>query len=160
MQYVSNKFRAYSMDMWGFGDSAKNGKYSIKEQTELLVQFLDKLGIFKIAVVGHGLGALLAIELAKIMPEIVDRILAVSIPFESEMITPLLINNRASDYMDVLVSKGSSFKEEFNKFGLWTYFTNSRAVPGKYFEEASGIFGVNIEGYSTGSGAADIDNDG
>jgi hypothetical protein len=38
---------------------------------------------------------------------------------------------------DVLVSKGSSFKEEFNKFGLWTYFTNSRAVPGKYFEEAA-----------------------
>ena len=115
MQYVSNKFRAYSMDMWGFGDSAKNGKYSIKEQTELLVQFLDKLGIFKIAVVGHGLGALLAIELAKIMPEIVDRILAVSIPFESEMITPLLINNRASDNMDVLVSKGMEVDAVINE---------------------------------------------
>jgi len=106
MQYVSNKFRAYSMDMWGYGDSAKNRKYSIKEQTELVVQFLDKLGIFKIAIVGHGLGALLAIELAKIMPDLVDRILAVSIPFEREMITPRLNNNSAADYMDFLVSKG------------------------------------------------------
>lgn len=47
-------------------------------------------------------------------------------------------NKRAAVAMsDILVSKGSSFKEEFNKFGLWTYFTNSRAVPGKYFEEAA-----------------------
>jgi hypothetical protein len=31
---------------------------------------------------------------------------------------------------------GSSFKIEFNTFGQWTYFTNSRAVPGKYFKDA------------------------
>jgi pimeloyl-ACP methyl ester carboxylesterase len=106
MQYISTGFRSYSVDMWGFGDSAKNRKYLIKEQTELLVQFLDRLGIFKIAIVGHGLGALIAIELAKIMPDLVDRILAISIPFESEMITPRLLNNSATEYMDVLVSKG------------------------------------------------------
>lgn len=32
---------------------------------------------------------------------------------------------------------GSTFGNELNKFGIWTYFTNSRYVSGKYFEEAS-----------------------
>ncbi len=32
--------------------------------------------------------------------------------------------------------RGSSFKKEFSHFALWMYFTGSRAVPGKYFEEA------------------------
>jgi len=31
----------------------------------------------------------------------------------------------------------TSFPKELNKFGIWTYFTNSRAIPGIYFEEAS-----------------------
>ena len=35
-----------------------------------------------------------------------------------------------------LVFKGTSFAKEYNKFGIWTYFTGFRAVPGLYFEEA------------------------
>ncbi|NWG28022.1 MAG: hypothetical protein HXY48_05745 [Ignavibacteriaceae bacterium] len=31
----------------------------------------------------------------------------------------------------------TSFPREFNKFGIWTYFTNFRRIPGKYFEEAA-----------------------
>ena len=30
---------------------------------------------------------------------------------------------------------GSSFAREYNRYGIWMYFTNYRAVPGKYFEE-------------------------
>lgn len=39
------------------------------------------------------------------------------------------INNSLSD-------KNTSFKHELNQFGVWTYHTKNRAVPGKYFEEA------------------------
>ena len=38
---------------------------------------------------------------------------------------------------NAIAEKGSSFKIEFAKFGLWVYFTGSRAIPGKYFEEAA-----------------------
>ena len=31
---------------------------------------------------------------------------------------------------------GSSYPRELNKFGIWTFFTNFRSIPGKYFEEA------------------------
>ncbi|GBD89064.1 hypothetical protein BMS3Abin03_03010 [bacterium BMS3Abin03] len=36
-----------------------------------------------------------------------------------------------------LFKVGSSFSKEFNKYGTWTFFTNYRAVPGKYFEEGA-----------------------
>ncbi len=35
-----------------------------------------------------------------------------------------------------LVFQGRSFAKEYNKFGIWTYYTGFRAVPGLYFEEA------------------------
>jgi hypothetical protein len=40
----------------------------------------------------------------------------------------LAINNSLFEY-------GSSFAREFNRFGIWMYFTNFRVIPGKYFEE-------------------------
>lgn len=47
-------------------------------------------------------------------------------------------NMRAVEaFSKVLLDYGSSLKVEFNRFGLWCYFTNTRAVPGKYFEEAA-----------------------
>ncbi|MBE0539230.1 MAG: hypothetical protein IH620_05910 [Ignavibacterium sp.] len=33
--------------------------------------------------------------------------------------------------------KGSTFGNELNKFGIWTYFTNSRTISGRYFDEAA-----------------------
>ncbi len=49
----------------------------------------------------------------------------------------LLIDNRAIvSIAKSLQEKGFSFKQEFNNFGVWIYFTNYRAKPGKYFEEA------------------------
>lgn len=38
---------------------------------------------------------------------------------------------------DAIAERGKNFKEEFAQFGLWLYFTGSRAVPGKFFEEAA-----------------------
>jgi len=35
-----------------------------------------------------------------------------------------------------LFENGTSFAREYNKYGIWMYFTNYRAVPGSYFEEA------------------------
>ena len=36
-----------------------------------------------------------------------------------------------------LFQHSATLGNELNKFGIWTYFTNSRAIPGRYFEEAS-----------------------
>lgn len=36
-----------------------------------------------------------------------------------------------------LNEKGATFRNELNSFGVWTYFTNYRTFPGKYFDEAA-----------------------
>lgn len=36
-----------------------------------------------------------------------------------------------------LWSEDTNFGNELNKFGIWTFYTNYRAVPGEYFKEAS-----------------------
>lgn len=36
-----------------------------------------------------------------------------------------------------LFDKSTNFGNELNKFGIWTFFTNYRAIPGEYFAEAA-----------------------
>lgn len=35
-----------------------------------------------------------------------------------------------------LLENGSTFAHDYNRFGIWTFFTDTRSVQGKYFEEA------------------------
>jgi pimeloyl-ACP methyl ester carboxylesterase len=89
MQAVSANFRAYALDMWGFGDSAKNtSRYLLSQQLNLLTGFLEKLGIGKIAIVGHGLGAIVALMFADEHPHYVDRVMAVGFPLNLDQINP------------------------------------------------------------------------
>jgi pimeloyl-ACP methyl ester carboxylesterase len=81
MQATSVAFRAYAIDLWGFGDTSKAGeRYAIDAQVDLIAGFLEELGIMKVALVGHGLGAIVSLLLAQKHPESVDRILAVGFP--------------------------------------------------------------------------------
>lgn len=82
MQQTSLNFRAYALDLWGFGDSAKNQKYLVHQQVQMVLDFMEKLGIFRIALVGHGLGANIALELARLQPDLIDRVLTIGYPFE------------------------------------------------------------------------------
>ncbi len=49
----------------------------------------------------------------------------------------LMIDNRAIVAIaKAIQEKGYSFKQEFNTFGIWVYFTNYRSKAGQYFDEA------------------------
>ena len=83
MQVASTSFRAYALDLWGFGDTAHNVlNYSIEQQASLIDRFLMEMGIGKIALVGHGLGALVGMSFATRFPQSVDRMMAVSCPLD------------------------------------------------------------------------------
>jgi pimeloyl-ACP methyl ester carboxylesterase len=56
----------------------------------LLDKFLGEMGIGKIAIVGHGLGALVGFEFIKLFPRSVDRILAVNCPLSYEAVNARL----------------------------------------------------------------------
>jgi pimeloyl-ACP methyl ester carboxylesterase len=91
MQVTSTSFRAYALDLWGFGDTAHNTlKYSLDEQVKLMDAFLNEMGIGKIALVGHGLGALVAMNFAIRYRQSVDRVMAINCPLNFEAVSPRL----------------------------------------------------------------------
>jgi pimeloyl-ACP methyl ester carboxylesterase len=62
MQVLSSGYRAYAIDFWGFGGTAKEpSRYLLNNQRDLLNYFMFELGIEKIALIGHGLGAVIAL---------------------------------------------------------------------------------------------------
>lgn len=106
MQAASISYRAYAIDLWGFGDSAKNAsKYSIEIQSRLLDDFMEKLGIGKVAVVGHGLGGVVALDFAARNPSLVDRVMAVCYPMEGSAINPRLGESTPAELADWLLSR-------------------------------------------------------
>jgi pimeloyl-ACP methyl ester carboxylesterase len=89
MQVASGQYRAYGLDFWGFGDTSHQpDRYEIARQLDMLENFLEELGIGKIALVGHGLGAIVGLLLTQKQPERVDRMMAVSLPLESSRLNP------------------------------------------------------------------------
>ena len=91
MQVASTSYRAYALDLWGFGDTARRVlNYSLEQQSTLLDRFMNEMGIGKIALVGHGLGALVGIKFANRFPQSVDRVMAVNCPLNIEAVNPRL----------------------------------------------------------------------
>lgn len=94
MQVASTSFRAYALDFWGYGDTAqKNERYSLEKQTALLYSFLDEMGIGKVALVGHGWGALIALNFATIAVSKVDRVMVTNCPLEMDKLNPRLFTD-------------------------------------------------------------------
>jgi pimeloyl-ACP methyl ester carboxylesterase len=81
MQNLQLKYRVYALDLHGFGDTGKNPqKYSIDNQTQLIVDFMNVMAIPKAAIIGHGLGAWVAAEFSRRNQEKAPRIMLISAP--------------------------------------------------------------------------------
>lgn len=106
MQAVSSGFRTYALDFWGFGDSSKNAKYNIADQVNLIDQFMMEMGMMKLALVGHGLGAVAAIQFALRFPNRVDRVMAVANPLSSQGVKSRLKSAESVALVDWLLGSG------------------------------------------------------
>ena len=81
LQQLGTKYRVYALDLRGFGDSGKNPqKYALDHQAHLLFDFMRELGLPKAAFIGHGLGALVISEFARLYSDKVPRMLLISAP--------------------------------------------------------------------------------
>jgi pimeloyl-ACP methyl ester carboxylesterase len=106
MQVASTSFRAYALDLFGYGDSAHDEtRYSLEQQAALVSGFLDEMGIGKIAIVGHGLGALVGFYFSAQQPNSVDRIMAVSSPLDFNSVNAKLRTSSATELVDWLSSR-------------------------------------------------------
>ncbi len=103
MQVASTSFRAYAIDLYGYGDTTHDPlRYTLDKQAALLSSFLDEMGIGKIAIVGHSLGALVGFYFAAQQPGSVDRIMAVNCPLDFNSVNNRLRTSSAGDLVDWL----------------------------------------------------------
>jgi pimeloyl-ACP methyl ester carboxylesterase len=106
MQVTSTSYRAYALDLWGFGDTAHNVlSYSLEQQSTLLDRFLNEMGIGKIALVGHGLGALVGMKFANRFPSSVDRVMAINCPLDIKAVNDRLRTATPQELTDWLSSR-------------------------------------------------------
>lgn len=106
MQAVSINYRAYALDLWGFGDTARYpGGYSLEQQVNLLDSFLQEMGIGKIALIGHDLGGIVALLFAIRHSRLVDRLMIVSLPGDPQSIHPRLRSATLNDLADWLFGR-------------------------------------------------------
>jgi pimeloyl-ACP methyl ester carboxylesterase len=106
MQAASFNFRAYALDLWGFGDTAKNtANYSLEQQVNLLDEFTRALGIGKVALIGHGLGAIVALLFGQQFGRFVDRIMVIGMPDGHSSIHPRLYTDSPAELADWLLGR-------------------------------------------------------
>lgn len=106
MQAASIAYRAYALDFWGFGDSARVvQRYGVNGQVQLLDRFLESMGIGRVVLIGHGLGAVTALQFAAAHPEMVDRVLAVAMPLSSATLHPRLRTAPPAELADWLLNR-------------------------------------------------------
>jgi pimeloyl-ACP methyl ester carboxylesterase len=104
MDELSEYFKVYAFDLWGFGDSDKSRrKYSVEDYVALLNSFIQELGFFgPIPLVGHALGATVAVSFALQYPEWVNRVMAVSLPLGNNAINQRFLSGSGSLFSRVL----------------------------------------------------------
>jgi len=96
MESLAVEHRVYALDLWGFGDSDKSERrFNIEQYVAMISGFIENLGIGSPIIVGHALGAGVAIEYASRLAEPVDKIVAISLPLD-----PKAIDRRLANYTD------------------------------------------------------------
>ena len=106
MQVASTSYRAYAMDLWGFGDTAHvEANFTLTQQASLIDRFLIEMGIGKVALVGHGLGGLVALCYAINFPGSVDRVMTISCPPTIEGVNQRLQTSSPGDLVDWLSNR-------------------------------------------------------
>lgn len=110
MQGLARHHRSYALDLWGFGDSTKGETlYSINQYVDLLNQFIQKLEISRpINLVGHGLGAVVMLCYANKYPDVVDKLMLISLPVNGTLLDGRLLTTDLDSYYSRYLKAGHS----------------------------------------------------
>ncbi len=125
MQAASISFRTYALDLWGFGDTAKiPDYYSLEQQVNLVNMFAQEMGLGKIALIGHGLGAVVAMLCTERFKGLVDRVMAVCLPDAQHAVNVRLSTAPPEELAEWLLSRA----RENNAVRLEVLKTDPKAI--------------------------------
>jgi pimeloyl-ACP methyl ester carboxylesterase len=90
-----SQHRVFALDFWGFGDSTgrltDNGSpYTLANYVEMVLEFMDHMGIREAPVVGHSMGGTVALQLALHYPERANKLVIVGSPIIGSSLNPFL----------------------------------------------------------------------
>lgn len=139
MDALSDEYRVYALDLWGFGDSDKSKReYSVRSYVQLLNAFIQKLGVLgPIPFVGHALGATVAVAFALQYPEEVDRVMAVSLPLSGEAINRRFLAGGNSIFDRVLGRSPTAGYETIEQ-------ETHRTAPNAIQESVESVIGLDL----------------
>ncbi|MDF1512299.1 MAG: alpha/beta hydrolase [Anaerolineae bacterium] len=91
MEYLTKyHYKTYALDFWGFGESAKQGAFSVDEYVDMVDQFMERLGLSSAPVMGHSMGGTVSLSLALKYPHRVDKVAVVGSPLVGSGLSLLL----------------------------------------------------------------------
>lgn len=90
MEYLGKTHKTYALDFWGFGDSAKQGAFTVSEYVEMVDQFMERMGLDRAPVMGHSMGGTVSLSLALTYPKRVSKVAIVGSPIVGSGLSFLL----------------------------------------------------------------------
>ena len=113
MQAISSHCRTYAFDLWGFGDSSKSEEqYSLSAYVSMLQEFISRLSMSTpVILVGHSLGAAIALKYATDFPDDVAKLVTVALPIQGGNINSRLTNSDPDFILSKVLGKANSFSE-------------------------------------------------
>jgi pimeloyl-ACP methyl ester carboxylesterase len=91
-------YKTYALDFWGFGDSAKQGSFTVDEYVEMVDQFMERMGLVRAPVMGHSMGGTVTLSLALDHPDRVSKLAIIGSPIVGSGLSLLL---KISGYQQV-----------------------------------------------------------
>lgn len=95
----TGKYRVYTLDFWGFGESSKGtnssapiptSAFEIDSYVQMVYEFMEKLGIQQATILGHSMGGTVALKMALAHPERVKKVAVVGSPVVGSSLNYLL----------------------------------------------------------------------
>lgn len=91
MEALSQHYRCYALDFWGFGESGKKrATYAVSDFMELVKQFMDALGIVAAPLVGHSMGGTASLGTTIRYPDQVRKVAVIGSPIVGSSLSTLL----------------------------------------------------------------------
>ncbi|MDQ2682391.1 MAG: alpha/beta fold hydrolase [Chloroflexota bacterium] len=126
---LAERHRVYAVDLPGFGENRAPGLLALDAMAVWLLRWLEAIGIGRCHLVGHSMGGFVAINLAVMAPDRVDRLVLVDPvvrPFVHPYVGPLQgllaeLRHTPRAFLPVLA-------RDFARAGAWTVQRAAHAV--------------------------------
>ncbi len=91
MEFLGERgYKTYALDFWGFGESAKQGSFTVSEYVLMVEQFMERMGLRSAYVMGHSMGGTVSMTLALTHPQRTLKVTVVGSPLVGSSLSLLL----------------------------------------------------------------------